>query len=161
MTTIAAAGTPGISRFTTQQLLRTARLFATDPELGALIDRTAPQRHWHLLDSTPHLQIWLLAWPPGTSTGWHDHAVSSGAFLVVDGILSEHTWTRGHVHERLLTEDEGRTFGSHHVHHVSNPGDELALSVHVYSPAQTHLTRYALRDGRLDETGVERAGEDW
>lgn len=159
--TLTAAGTPGISRFTTQQLLRTARLFATDPELGTLADKTARQRQWHLLDATPHLQIWLLSWPPGTGTGWHDHAESTGAFLVVDGVLTEHTWAGGGVQERLLTEDEGRTFGSRHVHHVANLTDTPALSLHVYSPALTHLTRYALRDGRLDAVGVERAGEDW
>jgi hypothetical protein len=33
--------------------------------------------------------------------------------------------------------------------------------VHVFSPALTRLTRYAVAGERLQRTGVERAGEDW
>jgi hypothetical protein len=78
-------GTAGVNRFTPDQLLRTARLFASDPDLERHVDLTATERQWTVLDSTPHLQIWLLTWPEGTGTGWHDHVESAGAFLTVRG----------------------------------------------------------------------------
>lgn len=161
MTVITTAGTPGINRFTRSQLLRTAALFATDPDLDRHVDLGSRERTWHRLDATEHLEIWLIGWPVGTSTGWHDHLESEGAFLTVKGTLAEHSFSRRTVHERLLLEGDGRSFGSHHVHDVANIGDTPALSVHVYSPALRGMTRYALLDGDLSATGVEKAGEQW
>lgn len=159
--TAVTTGTPGVNRFTRNQLLRTARLFATDPDLRDLVDLDTTERTWHRLDATDHLEIWVLGWPVGSSTGWHDHLRSEGAFLTVEGELLEQTTTGRDVSERHLWEGEGRSFGRHHVHNVANLGDRPAVSVHVYSPALRGMTRYALLDGRLKETGVERAGEQW
>jgi quercetin dioxygenase-like cupin family protein len=161
MTTITTTGTPGVNRFSRSQLLRTARLFATDPDLHRLVDLNATERTWHRLDATEHLEIWLLGWPAGTATGWHDHLDSEGALLVVEGELAEHTWSAGTSQERLFVAGDGRSFGRHHVHHVANLGESPAISVHVYSPALRGMTRYARVDGALRPTGVERAGESW
>lgn len=161
MTAITTAGTPGVNRFTRSQLLRTARLFATDPDLDRLVDPEATERSWQRLDATDHLEIWLISWPVGASTGWHDHLQSEGAFLTVKGELAEQSWSGGTAHDRYLWEGEGRTFGPHHVHNVANLGDRPALSVHVYSPSLRGMTRYALLDGRLKQTAIERAGEQW
>jgi len=161
MTITTTAGTPGVNRFTRSQLLRTAQLFATDPDLHRHVDLRAGERTWHRLDATEHLEIWLIAWPVGSSTGWHDHLRSEGAFLTVEGTLAEQSWSGGRPHERLLPAGEGRTFGSHHVHDVANLGEVPALSVHVYSPALRGMTRYAVLDGALHVTGVEQAGERW
>lgn len=159
--TVTTAGTPGINRFTPSQLLRTARLFATDPELRDLVDLTSRERTWRRLDATAHLEIWVIGWPVGTSTGWHDHLRSEGAFLTVEGTLAEQSWSQGTVHERLLGAGDGRGFGANHVHTVGPIDDTPALSVHVYSPALRGMTRYAWRDGALRPLGVERAGEQW
>ena len=159
--TAVTTGTPGVNRFTRNQLLRTARLFATDPDLRDLVDLDTTERTWHRLDATDHLEIWVLGWPVGSSTGWHDHLRSEGAFLTVEGELLEQTTTGRDVSERHLWEGEGRSFGRHHVHNVANLGDRPAVSVHVYSPALRGVTRYALLDARHTETGVERAGEQW
>ncbi len=161
MTAITTAGTPGVNRFTRNQLLRTAQLFATDPELERQVGLDATERSWRRLDATDHLEIWLIRWPVGSSTGWHDHLQSEGAFLTVKGELAEQSWTGATVADRYLWEGEGRSFGSHHIHNVTNLGEGPALSVHVYSPALRGMTRYALLDGRLRETGTERAGEQW
>jgi quercetin dioxygenase-like cupin family protein len=161
MTAITTTGTPGINRFTRSQLLRTARLFATDPELRDLVDLDATERTWHRLDATHHLEIWLLAWPAGSATGWHDHLDSEGAFLVVEGELAEQTWSGRVVQDRLLAEGEGRSFGRHHAHNVTNLTDAPALSVHVYSPALRGMTRYALLGDTLRPTGIDRAGDQW
>lgn len=161
MTVLTTAGTPGIDRFTRSQLLRTARLFATDPELHRLVDLDAEERQWRRLDATTHLEIWLLSWPSGARSGWHDHHASEGAFVTVRGALTETTWSADAVHHRDLDEGEGRSFGRRHIHDVANIGSLPALSVHVYSPALTRMTRYAVVGDRLEHTGVERAGEDW
>jgi mannose-6-phosphate isomerase-like protein (cupin superfamily) len=161
MTAITTAGTPGVNRFSRSQLLRTARLFASDPNLRDLVDVTATERTWRRLDATDHLEIWVLAWPVGTGTGWHDHLESSGAFLVVEGILLEESWAGATVAARTLAAGDGRSFGRHHAHNVANAGTAPALSVHVYSPSLQGMTRYAVVDGTLRATGVERAGEQW
>src|SRR4051794_41969407 len=78
-------GTPGIDRFTPAQLLRTARLFASDPALPTLLDLTSGHRQWAELDSSASLQVWLIGWPAGTDTGWHDHGDAAGAFVAGQG----------------------------------------------------------------------------
>lgn len=108
MTVLTTAGTPGINRFTRSQLLRTARLFATDPDLHTLVDLGAAERRWRRLDATAHLEIWLLTWPPGSSTGWHDHDGTEGAFLTVRGALTETSWADEDAHDRELAVGEGR-----------------------------------------------------
>ncbi len=69
LATSTTLGSPGIDRFSPAQLLRTARLFASDPELPSLVDHQPGERRWFELDSSPYLQIWLLSWPVGTDTG--------------------------------------------------------------------------------------------
>jgi quercetin dioxygenase-like cupin family protein len=157
----ATRGTAGINRFTQAQLLRTARLFASDPDLATLVDSTGTERQWVELDATDHLQIWLLSWPAGTSTGWHDHDRSTGAFLTVTGRLLEQTWRGGEVVGRPLEAGDGRTFGPGHIHNVANVGAQTALSLHLYTPRLTAMTRYAATPAGLKVKGVERAGADW
>ena len=154
-------GSAGIDRFSPAQLLRTARLFASDPELTTLIDHQSGERRWVELDSSPYLQIWLLSWPAGSGTGWHDHGESAGAFLTVSGALGEHT-SHGHRHiRRTLTGGQGRTFTPNHIHNVFNVGVETAFSVHLYTPRLTSMTRYTVKPGGLQVTGVDRVGVNW
>ena len=40
-------------------------------------------------------------------------------------------------------------FGPHHVHRVGNVANSPAVSLHVYAPALTTMTRYALTDTGL------------
>lgn len=75
-------GLSGIDQFSPAQLLRTARLFASDPVLPTLVDPDGEESRWIELESSPHLQVWLLFWPAGTHNGWHDHGKSVGAFQV-------------------------------------------------------------------------------
>lgn len=154
-------GTPGIDRFTPAQLLRTARLFASDPALSTLLDPASGDRQCVELDSSAALQVWLIAWPAGTDTGWHDHGDAAGAFVTVQGALQEQTWSGGRLQERWLTAGAGRAFGGQHVHHVANAGTLPALSVHAYAPRLTRMTRYALTPSGPRRTGLERAGADW
>jgi predicted metal-dependent enzyme (double-stranded beta helix superfamily) len=161
------SGSPGIDRFSPAQLLRTARLFASDPALPGLVDHHSGQsghsgqHRWVELDSSPYLQILLLSWPVGADTGWHDHGESAGAFLTVSGTLGEQT-LHGHRRiDRTLIAGEGRSFGPNHIHKVANVGLEAALSVHLYTPHPTSTTRYAVTPAGLQATGVDRLGVNW
>jgi Cysteine dioxygenase type I len=154
-------GSAGIDRFSPDQLLRTARLFASDPELATLVDHQSGERRWVELDSSPYLQIWLLSWPAGTGTGWHDHGESAGAFLTVSGTLGEQS-SHGHRHiRRTLTVGQGRTFTPNHIHNVFNVGLEPALSVHLYAPRLKRMTRYAATPAGLQVTGADQVGVNW
>jgi hypothetical protein len=76
---------------------------------------------------------------------------------VVSGQLREDT-TAG---SRRLSTGTGRRFGERHVHRVVNDGALPAISLHVYSPALTSMTRYDMVGGSLVQLAVERAGTDW
>ena len=154
-------GSPGIDRFSPAQLLRTARLFASDPGLPNLVEPDSGQRQWVELDSSPHLQIWLLSWPAGTHTGWHDHGGAAGAFLTVSGTLREQTVHHGHRKDTTLVAGEGRSFGPNHIHHVANVGLQPALSVHLYTPRLTTMTQYDLTPDGLRIKQIDRAGVNW
>jgi hypothetical protein len=63
--------------------------------------------------------------------------------------------------DRLYEGGQGRSFGRHHIHQVTNAGIEPAVSLHVYSPALREMTRYQVADSQLVVASVERAGADW
>lgn len=140
------------------QLLRTAELFARDRDLLRHLQPTSTERSWHRLESTDRLEVWLIGWPSGTGTGWHDHAGSHGAFHTVTGSLVESTWAGSAPRSTRLAAGEGRSFGSHHVHDVVNVGDTFAVSIHAYAPALRGMTRYRVQGDRLVAEGLERAG---
>jgi hypothetical protein len=109
-------------------------------------------------------EAWVLTWLPGQGTLIHDHGGSAGAFVVVEGSLTEETFglrSAGDPAVRELTVSRVRGFSARHVHRVTNTGDVRTVSVHVYAPAIHSMTTYALVDGVLSEIGVERAGADW
>lgn len=141
-------------------LLEVLREYAEDPDLPYLLDPDHPERSWTQLLDSEGVQLWLISWPPGSRTGWHDHGIASGAFTVLRGQLTEHTW--GELPEVLsLTPGVSKAFGASHIHDVRNDADVPALSLHAYSPRLDTMTRYALRDGRLEIQGVEQAGDEW
>jgi ABC-2 type transport system ATP-binding protein len=97
-------------------------------------------------DGAYSLQIFV--WPPGTGTRIHDHS-SWGVYRCVVGSVLEERYERlddgtreGHARLRMawqLTwgpEDGASTVlpGDGGIHRVTNPGDEVALSVHLYGP---------------------------
>src|SRR5204862_7057672 len=101
---------------------------------------------------------------PGQATDLHDHGGAVGAFTVLQGRLTEQTPTNGprvELVDRAFGPGATRPFGAHHVHRVVNSGTVPAVSLHVYSPALTRMTRYALTDGELVTVAVEQAGRDW
>ncbi|QSR25185.1 cysteine dioxygenase [Nocardioides aromaticivorans] len=141
-------------------LLEVVREHAADPDLLHLLDHDPDERTWIRLLTTEDYELWLISWPPGAATDWHDHGSSSGAFTVLDGQLTEHTFDGG-LQLIDLGVGDGKAFGAGYAHDVRNATDRPALSLHAYSPRLTTMTRFRFRGDRLEVLGVERAGEEW
>ncbi|NYI46049.1 quercetin dioxygenase-like cupin family protein [Nocardioides aromaticivorans] len=141
-------------------LLEVVREHAADPDLLHLLDHDPDERTWIRLLATEDYELWLISWPPGAATDWHDHGSSSGAFTVLDGQLTEHTFDGG-LQLIDLGVGDGKAFGAGYAHDVRNATDRPALSLHAYSPRLTTMTRFRFRGDRLEVLGVERAGEEW
>ncbi|MEP7035555.1 MAG: cysteine dioxygenase family protein [Actinomycetota bacterium] len=154
-------GAPGVDQFSPAQLLRTARLFASDPELRTVIDPDEGAARWVELDSGPDHQIWLLSWPTGTENGWHDHGESASAFQVVRGTLLEQTSNNHRREFRTIIAGEGRALEPNQIHHLANVRTGSALSVHVYAPRLTTTTRYAITPTGLQSGAAVEAQLDW
>jgi predicted metal-dependent enzyme (double-stranded beta helix superfamily) len=140
----------GLARGIAQSHARWQSAVRFDPE----------QRYYALLGQTPDYEMWLLTWVPGQSTGIHDHGQASGAFAVVQGKLQESVYS-GVRAERTFERGRVRAFGPAHIHDLGNAGPVPAVSIHVYSPRLTTMTRYDVNDGRLVVASVEHAGADW
>ncbi|MBI0379756.1 cysteine dioxygenase, partial [Streptomyces albiflaviniger] len=54
------------------ELLDFARRTAADAELVASLPLDPEGRTWLRLDGPGGSEAWLIGWPPGTGTGWHD-----------------------------------------------------------------------------------------
>ncbi|MFJ2171306.1 cysteine dioxygenase [Streptomyces sp. NPDC087851] len=160
---------------TPAELLDFVRGTAADTTLIASLPLDPEGRTWIRLDGPGGSEAWLIGWPPGTGTGWHDHGGSHGAFATASGTLKEDSlaarlptegWktlelAEGVDRERQLTAGEGRAFGRHHVHEVRNEsGGAHAVSVHAYYPPLPLMRRYSRTGQVLRLEQVERP-EEW
>ncbi|MEU4559324.1 cysteine dioxygenase family protein [Actinoplanes sp. NPDC023936] len=156
--------------------LAIAQRFAASPDRWPVAPRfDASERWYHRLAVADDYEVWLLTWLPGQGTEIHDHGGSAGAFHVFRGTLTEDTVATGggatgggatghrapRVVSRELGEGAGRRFGEHHVHRMTNLSTQPAVSVHVYGPALTTMTKYRLGPAGLEVLTVERAGAEW
>ena len=126
----------------------------TDPACLPLPVPSPPvpsRRHARIL-AEPYAEAWLIEWPPDSGIDLHDHGGASGALHVVRGALLEAHVDRfypGPRRYRRVRRGGAITFGPATVHDVVNVGTEVALSVHVYSPALESMTFYDHRAGRV------------
>ncbi len=146
--------------------LAVARQFASAPESWAVPPRFDPVERWyHRLAAADDHEVWLLTWLPGQQTELHDHGGSAGAFHVFSGTLTEDTVGGPAESPRVVTRDlgegAGRRFGTHHVHRIVNRGTDPAISIHVYGPALTTMTKYRLSPAGLQVLTVDKAGSQW
>lgn len=158
-----------------RELLDFAHRTAADPELIASLPLDPEGRTWIRLDGPGGSEAWLIGWPPGTGTGWHDHGGSHGAFATAAGELTEQSLTTqlptegwktleladGVDRERKLSDGRGRAFGPHHVHQVLNLSPQThAVSVHAYYPPLPLMRRYSRTGPVLRLEAVEQP-EEW
>jgi hypothetical protein len=134
---------PTAAEPTAAELLDFVRRSAADSELIASLPLDPEGRTWVRLEGPASSEAWLIGWPPGTGTGWHDHAESLGAFATASGALKENSpavrlpasgWKtleleEGVDRERHLGAGQGRAFGKHHVHEVLKRVGHRALRV--------------------------------
>ncbi|GHG44813.1 cysteine dioxygenase [Streptomyces griseocarneus] len=157
------------------ELLDFARRTAADARLVASLPLDPEGRTWIRLEGPGGSDAWLIGWPPGTGTGWHDHGGSHGAFATAAGRLTEQSlaaqlptegWTLleladGVDRERQLDGGQGRAFGPHHVHQVFNASaDAHAVSVHAYYPPLPMMRRYS-RTGQVLRLEQVEWAEEW
>lgn len=166
---------PAPSAVPTQaELLAFVRRTAADTELVSTLPLDPEGRTWIRLEGPAGSEAWIISWPPGTGTGWHDHGGSYGAFATAGGALQEDSlaarlptegWktlelAEGVDRERKLAQGDARAFGSHHVHEVRNESDsEHAVSVHAYYPPLPLMRRYSRTGAVLRLEQVERPQE--
>lgn len=152
-----------------RHFLNAAKRLAAEPGLSDRLPAEPGERSWLKLSGPEGWDSWLIAWPSGTGTPWHDHQGSSGAFFVVSGSLTEFSLPRNHgsvpVADDLvrlaLTAGHGRSFHERHIHQVYNDQPTTAYSAHVYSPRLTGMSRYEWVGGQLALAEVELAGASW
>src|SRR5450755_4558168 len=132
----------------TAAMLRWAGAFAATADLAELLP-IGITRSWISLPNPAGWDAWLIGWPAGSDTGWHDHQGAAGVFYVVRGVLTEFSLAGGRsaaasgaatpiaswtdVRTRRVEAGRGRGLGTNHVHHVVNEYERPAYSVHVYS----------------------------
>ncbi|MEU9673720.1 cysteine dioxygenase [Streptomyces parvus] len=160
---------------TIAELLEFVRRTARNEALIASLPLDPEGRTWIRLDGPGGSEAWLIGWPPGTGTGWHDHADSIGAFTTAAGALKEHSlavrlptdgWrtlelTDGVDRSRELATGQGRAFGQNHVHEVLNESGEVhAVSVHAYYPPLPRIRRFSRTGAVLRLEQTESPG-DW
>ena len=146
------------------ELGRLVREVASQPARWQPTVRFGPARRWFArLELTTDLEVWLLSWLPGQSTGFHDHGAAVGAFTVAQGELTERTVPAGRAvaASRVLAAGQARPFGPAHVHDVVNTSAAPAVSVHAYSPPLTEMRRFELTAGGLVHTSTDSAEASW
>ncbi|ARF75732.1 cysteine dioxygenase [Kitasatospora albolonga] len=189
--TSAASGASAVSGPVVSARVGSARAAASGPTVAELLDfvrRTAEDldliaslpldpegRTWVRLEGPGGSEAWLIGWPPGSGTGWHDHADSVGAFTTAAGTLKEHSlavrlptdgWKTLELNDgvdrsRELAAGQGRAFGQNHVHEVLNESDSVhAVSVHAYYPPLPLIRRFSRTGAVLRLEQTERP-EDW
>ena len=150
---------------TPQQLAAEVRRLTAAPAQWVTRVRLDPEGRWYeQINVSDALELWLISWLPGQSTGFHDHGGANGAFGVVWGELDEHLVPRGAPGgsvARRVRAGTVRSFGPRHVHDVRNSAEgSVAVSVHAYSPPLSAMTRYDLTASGLVPVRTEGT-DDW
>jgi len=132
-----------------------------------LVEYDPISRYYVRLAAEPGFEAWLLTWLPGQATDWHDHGGSAGAFIRLRGVLTERHAEVGYGPPRIIPGvrelDAGalRSFGSRHVHEVTNRGVEPAVSLHVYAPSLSEMRQYEVRGDLLHVATSRLIGVNW
>ncbi len=127
-------------------LLSVVRELARDAETWRALARHDPRERWFLrLATQARFDTWLIGWDAHQGVDLHDHGGSSGALYVVAGELYETSGRRdglGPMREQRLVAGSARAFGPSHVHRVVNSSEEVATTIHVYSPPLVTMDFY-------------------
>ncbi len=150
----------GLASVPLADLRRTVRRYALNPNLAALLPEST-QRSWARLAGDARSDVWLISWPHGTETGWHDHGLAAGAFAVAAGSVVELTWALGAVQQRRLEVGDSRIFGRDHVHNVVGAAPGRSLTLHAYAPGLVTMGEFELGPGGPVPRGTTTDGASW
>jgi rhodanese-related sulfurtransferase/mannose-6-phosphate isomerase-like protein (cupin superfamily) len=131
---------------TPSELANIVATFASSDKWIERVQLRADRRWYERLYHGPDYDVWVISWLPGQSTGFHDHGVSSGAFVVATGILEEHR-PNGRAH--VVRAGKPCEFGPDYTHDVRNVSNAPAISIHAYSPPLTEMNEYEFDGGQL------------
>lgn len=95
-----------------------------------------PRRHT-LVNETEESNTFLIEWDPGSGLDWHDHGDSAASIIILQGRLHEHRAQSNGEPEggtEVLYPDAMYIRHRGLRHRVENPFDEVAISIHTYSP---------------------------
>jgi predicted metal-dependent enzyme (double-stranded beta helix superfamily) len=144
---------PSLQRDLTRDELRTVvSSLSTSSGLWRPLVRHSPeQRSYEQLVLNEHLAVWLICWMEGHDTGFHDHDGSSGAVIVVDGLLREERLrVGGPPAANVYRPGDVFDFAGPDIHRVVHPGGAPAVSIHAYSPPLRGMGSYVWEaDGAL------------
>lgn len=153
-----ALSEPGSAATDLAGLTALTRRVASEVRAGLHEVRVDPERRWYRrLHGDDYLDVWLISWATEQAAELHDHAGSLGALTVVSGRLTEDLWDPAGGGLRARTLHAGRSVGFDvgHVHEVSNPSPDPALSVHAYSPPLTAMSYYDVVGSQLRRARTE------
>jgi mannose-6-phosphate isomerase-like protein (cupin superfamily) len=125
--------------------------------------RFDPDERWHQrVYRDPRIDIWLISWLPTQGTELHDHGGSSGAFVVVQGALTEVRAMSGALDTRttIVTPGKSVAISPTTVHDVYNAGPAAAVSLHAYSPPLASMSFYAQHPSGLARLRTVSTRED-
>lgn len=135
----------------TEELAALVERFAEDVRAGCYPVTADASRRWHVrIHQNEDVDVWLISWTHSQRTELHDHGDSCGVFTVVEGALREAVWDGETLRERSVDSGETVRFGSAYVHDVYNEANDVAVSVHAYSPPLSKMSYYDVQDGRLE-----------
>lgn len=132
------------------ELAALAERYADEVRQGCVEIARPEDERWHVrLHRDEQSDVWLIVWPTSLHTELHDHGGSSGAFTVVEGVLTEEVWTGDGLESRRWQAGQTARFGPAYVHDVRNDARPTAVSVHAYSPPLSEMNYYDAEDGEL------------
>lgn len=129
-----------------EELAEIVSLFASSHGWMDKVRLRVERRWYERLYHGPDYDIWVISWLPGQATGFHDHGVSSGAFIVATGILEEH---RPGEQAHAIHPGKPRAFGPDYAHDVRNGSLAPAISIHAYSPPLSGMNKYEFDGSQL------------
>lgn len=124
--------------------------------ISPVLGRAEKAEDWYVASShgsSDGSSVQVFVWPPGTGTRVHDHS-SWGAFRCVSGSVLEVRYARrddgSKIEHARLRESWRRLWGRKDgastvlpyaggIHRLYNPGDETAISVHLYGPQKGEI----------------------
>ena len=143
----------GDGPLTTEQLVRLSAEIAAHEELWRpLVVADPERRRYRLLYEDDRVDSWLIMWMPGQGTGFHDHAISGGGLVGVDGAVTEKQMRlpSGSFDVEVRNGDT-REGPAGYIHSVAHLEGTPAITIHSYSPPLMEVAQY-----RVDENGVLR-----